>query len=104
MHAVLQNPGINIVLISFQGIFQLKIKHSTFEAFLVYKFTRARRNFCYIGKIWRHFKTRIDEHVKKEKKSNIYKHTIMKNASQVLIQVLVYAPTYFNLKSKKVRR
>ena len=68
MHVVLQNPGINIVLISFQGIFQLKIKHHTFEAFLVYKFTRARRNFRYIGKIWRHFKTRIDEHVKKDKK------------------------------------
>lgn len=65
LHAVLQNPGINIVPTSFQGIFQLKIKHPTFEDFLVYKFTCTRRNFRYIGKIWRHFKTRIDEQVKR---------------------------------------
>ena len=42
--------------------------------FLVYKFVCARCNSCYIVKTCRHFKTRINEHVKKDKKSNIYKH------------------------------
>ena len=44
------------------------------KSFLVYKFVCVRCNSCYIGETCRHFKTRIDEHVKKDKKSNIYKH------------------------------
>ena len=45
-----------------------------YKAFLVYKFVFARCNSCYIGETCRHFKVKIDEHVKKEEKSNIYKH------------------------------
>ena len=42
--------------------------------FLVYKFVCASCNSCFIGETCRYFKIRINEHVKKEKKSNIYKH------------------------------
>ena len=59
-----------LLLLKLITIFQLKIKHP----FLVYKFVCARCNSCYIGETCRHFKNRIDEHMKKDKKSNIYKH------------------------------
>jgi len=46
------------------------------KSFLVYNFTCARCNASYIGETTRHFKTRIDEHVKRDKQSHIYKHFI----------------------------
>ena len=50
-------------------ISQLKIKHPIFlRSFLVYKFVYARCNSRYIGDTCRHFKTRINEHVKKRQK------------------------------------
>ena len=42
--------------------------------FLVYKFTCASCSSCYIGKTCHHFKTRIEEHIKKKDKSDIFKH------------------------------
>ena len=48
--------------------------HYFLKTFLVYKFVCARCNSCYIGKTCCHIKTRVDEHVKKDKKSNINKH------------------------------
>ena len=44
------------------------------KSFLVYKFTCASNSSSYIGKTCRHFKTRIEEHIKKDKKSHIFKH------------------------------
>ena len=41
---------------------------------MIYKFVCARSNSCYIGGICPHFKIRIDKHVRKDKKSNIYKN------------------------------
>ena len=45
-----------------------------FKSFLVYKFTCASCSSSYIGEICRHFKTRIEEHIKKDNKSHIFKH------------------------------
>ena len=45
----------------------------------------------YIGETCHDFKARVDEHVKKAERSNIYKiikYTIMKSVSQVLIQIV----------------
>ena len=42
--------------------------------FLVCKFTSASCSSSYIGKTCRHFKTRIEEHIKKDNKSHIFKH------------------------------
>ena len=52
--------------------FSTKGKISYF--FLVDKFVCEKCNSCYIGEICCHFKTRIDEHVKNDKKSNIDLH------------------------------
>ena len=38
------------------------------KSFLVYKFVCARCNSYYIGEACRYFKTRVDEHMKKDKK------------------------------------
>ena len=41
---------------------------------LVYKHTRASCSSSYIGETCRHFKTRIEEYIKKDNKSHIFKH------------------------------
>ena len=43
------------------------------KSFLVYKFACASCSCSYIGKTCRHFKTRIEEHIKKDSKSYIFK-------------------------------
>ena len=42
--------------------------------FLIYTFTCASSSSDYIGETCRHFKTRIEEHIKKDNKSHIFKH------------------------------
>ena len=44
------------------------------KSFLVYKFTCASCSSSYIGETCRHFKTRIEEHIKKDNKSHIFKY------------------------------
>ena len=44
------------------------------KSFLVYKFTCASCSSSYIGETCHHFKTRIEEHIKKDNKSSIFKH------------------------------
>ena len=44
------------------------------KSFLVYKFTEASCSSSYIGEKYRYFKTRIEEHIKKDNKSRIFKH------------------------------
>ena len=44
------------------------------KSFLVYKFTCASCSSSYIGKTCCHFKTRIEENIKKDNKSHIFKH------------------------------
>ena len=42
--------------------------------FLGYKFTCASCSSSYIGQTCRHFKTKIEEHIKKDNKPHIFKH------------------------------
>ena len=42
----------------------------------MYKFTCAICSSSYIGETCRHFKTRIEEHIKKHNKSHIFKHLL----------------------------
>ena len=44
------------------------------KSFLVYKFICARCKPCYISKTCCHFITRIDEHIKKDKKSHVFQY------------------------------
>ena len=62
----------------------------------------ARCNSCYIGETCCHFKSRIDEHAKKDKKSNIYKH--LHNNGECFssfnldsFSILDYAPAQFEV-------
>ena len=44
------------------------------KSFLVYKFNCDSCSSIYIGETCRHFITRIEEHIKKDNKSHIFKH------------------------------
>ena len=44
------------------------------KSFLVYKSTCDGCSSSYIGETCRHFKARIEEHIKKDDKSHIFKH------------------------------
>ena len=77
------------------------------KSFLVYKFVCARCNSCSNGETCHHFKSRINEHVKKDKKSNIYK--LLRNNEECFssfnsdyFSVLDYTPTQFQIKIKEV--
>ena len=48
--------------------------HDDLKSFLVYKFNCASCSSSYIGETCRHFKTRIEEHIKKDNKSHVLKH------------------------------
>ena len=43
------------------------------KSFIVYKFTCASCSSSYIGETFRHFKTRVEEHIKKDNKYHIFK-------------------------------
>ena len=102
-------PIFKIVFTSFKinNYFSTKDKTPYFlKSFLVYKFVCARCNSCYIGKTCRYFKTRIDEHVKKDKKSNIYKHLnnneeCFSSFNSDCFFILDYTPTLFQVKIKE---
>ena len=44
------------------------------KSFLVCTYTSASCSSSYVGRTCHHFKTRIEEHIKKENKSHIFKH------------------------------
>ena len=67
-----------LVFNSFKKLFFFSYKDpipDDLKSFLVYKFTCASCSCRYIGKTCRHFKTRIEKHIRKDNKSqflNIY--------------------------------
>ena len=71
-----KDTGLKIDFASFKinNYFSAKDKTPYFfkKSVLVHEFVYARYNFCYIGEACGHFKTRIDDYVKKDKKINIY--------------------------------
>ena len=76
------------------------------KASVVYKFSCASCNACYIGETSRHFTTRVSEHLKSDKSSHIYKHlhsnaTCMNVCNDQCFQVIDYAPTKFQLRIKE---
>ena len=73
--------------------------------FLVYKFTCASCSSSYIGETCRHFKTRIEEHIKKDNKSHIFKHlhytaTCFDSYNSLCFKIIVKANSKFDLKIK----
>ena len=76
------------------------------KSFLVYKLTCASCSSSYIGEICRHFKTRIDEHIKRNNKSNIFKHLHSSTAcfdsyNSLSFKIIDKADSKFHLKIKE---
>ena len=69
--------NVKSVFTSFKISNYFSVKEGTpyfLKSFLVYKFIFAKCKSCYIGETCRHLKTRIDEHIKKDKKFNVFQH------------------------------
>ena len=67
--------NVKIVFTSFKISNYFSVKDATpyfLKSFLVYKFICARCKSCYIGETCHHFIIRIDEHIKKDKKSHVF--------------------------------
>ena len=76
------------------------------KSFLVYKFTCASCSSNYIGETC-HFKTRIEEHIKKDNKSHIFKHlhstaTCFDSYNSLCFKIIDKANFKFVLKIKGV--
>ena len=76
------------------------------KSFLVYKFTCTSCSSSYIGETCRHFKTRIEEHIKKDNKSHIFKHlhstaTCFDSYNSLYFKIIDKANSKFDLKIKE---
>ena len=76
------------------------------KSFLVYKFTCASCSSSYIGETCCHFKTRIEEHIKKDNKSHIFKHlhstaTCFDSYNSLSFKIIDKANSKFDLKIKE---
>ena len=73
------------------------------RSFLVYKFTYASCSSSYIGKTCHHFKTRIEEHIKKDNKSHSFKYlhstaTCFDSYNSLCLKTIDKATSKFDLK------
>ena len=78
------------------------------KSFLVYKFTCASCSSSYIGETF-HFKTRIEEHIKKDNKSHIFKRlhsttTCFDSYNSLCFKIIGKANPKFDLKIKEALR
>ena len=76
------------------------------KSFLVYKFTCASSSSSYIGEPCRHFETRIEEFIKKDNKSHIFKHlhstaTCFDSYNSLCFKIIDKANFKFDLKIKE---
>ena len=76
------------------------------KSFLVYKFICASSNSSYIGKKCCHFKTRIEEYIKKDNKFHIFKHlhstvTCFGSYNSLSFKMIDKANSKFDLKIKE---
>ena len=72
----------------------------------MYKFSCASCSSSYIGKTCHHFKTRIEEHIKKDNKSHIFKHlhsseTCFDSYNSLCFKIIDQANSKFDLKIKE---
>ena len=67
-----------------------------FKSFLVYKFTRASCISSYICDTCRHFKTRIEEHIKKDNKSLHSRATCFDSYNSLCFKIIDKANTKFD--------
>ena len=77
------------------------------KSFLVYKFNCGSCSSRCIGKTCRHFKTRIEERIKKDNKCHIFKYlhsnaTCFDSYNALCFKIIDKANSKFSLKIKKV--
>ena len=104
-----ENFNIKLVFNSFKINFFFSPKGpipDDLKSFLVYKFTCASCSSSYIGETCCHFKTRIAEHIKKDKKSHIFKHlhsttTCFDSYNSLCFKIIDKANCKFDLKIKE---
>ena len=101
--------NIKLVFNSFKIKNYFAYKHpitNDLKSFLVYKFTCASCSSSYIGKTCRHFKSRIEQHIKKDNKSIMFKHlhsskTCFDSYNSLCFKVIDKANSKFDLKIKE---
>ena len=76
------------------------------KSFLVYKFTCARCCSSYIGETCGHFKTRIEEYIKTDSKSHIFKYlhstaAFLDSYNSLCFKIIEKANSKFDLKIKE---
>ena len=76
------------------------------KSFLVYKFTCASCSSSYIGESCPHFKTRIEEHIKKDNESHSCKHlhsstTFFDSYNSLCFKIIDKANCKFDLQIKE---
>ena len=104
-----ENFSIKLVFNSFKIKIYFSYKDQItddLKSFLVYKFTCASCSSSYIGETCRHFKTRIEEHTNKDKKSYIFKHlhstaTCFDSYNSLSFKIIDKANSKFDLKIKE---
>ena len=104
-----ENFNIKLVFNSFKvkNYFSYKDQISNnLKSFLVYKFTCASCSSSYIGETCRHFKTRIEENIKKDNKCHIFKHlhstaTCFDSYNSLCFKIIDKINSKFDLKIKE---
>ena len=104
-----ENFNIKLVFNSFKikNYFSYKPIPNDLKPFLVYKFTCARCCASYIGEPCGHFKTRIEEHIKKDNNSHIFKHlhstaTCFDSYNSLCFKIIDKANSEFDFKIKEL--
>ena len=104
-----ENFNIKLIFSSFKikNYFSCKDPiHNDLKPFLVYKFTCASCSSSSIGETCHHFKTRIEEHIKKDNKSHVFKHLhstaiCFNSYNSLCFEIIDKAISKFNLKIKE---
>ena len=104
-----ENFHIQLVLTSFKikNYFSYRdLIPDDLKSFLVYKFTCGSFSSSDIGKTLRHFKTRIEEHIKKDNKFHIFKHlrstaTCFNSYNTLFFKIINKANSKFDLKIER---
>ena len=101
-----ENVNIKLVFISFKikSYFSYKdLIPDDLKYFIVYKFVCASCSSSYIGENCRHFKTSIQEYIKNDNKSHIFKHlhsieTCFESCNSLSFKIIDQANSNFELK------
>ena len=104
-----ENVNIKLVFTSFKIKNYFSYKDpipNDLKSFLVYKFTCASCSSSHICETCRHFKTRTEEHIKKDNKSHMFKHlhstiTCFDSYKSLGFNIIDKANSKFELKIKE---